>query len=80
MTAWDFVKSYLSPVMLFLRLCWLGIAVLAGFLAWTGSVNAPQFLVWGFSALFFWLALRPWRTTNMSQISKRIDEAGNKYR
>lgn len=80
MTAWEFAKSYLSPVMLFLRLCWLGMAAFAALLAKSGAMNIAPLYLWGFAAFLFWIAVRPWGTTNLSKISKRVDEASIKYR
>jgi hypothetical protein len=80
MTAWEFVKSYLSPVMLFFRLCWFGMGTLAALLAYSGNSSIPAIGLWGFAMMLYWLALRPWRTTNINSANKKLDEINNRYR
>ena len=80
MTAWEFTKSYLSPVMLLFRLCWFAMASIAALLAYTGATDIPAIGLWGFAIFLYWLALRPWGTTNIKSINSKLDELGNKYR
>lgn len=80
MTAWEFAKNYLSPIMLFFRLCWFGMASFAALIAYSGGSGIPIVGLWAFVIFFYWIALRPWGTTNINSINKKLDDLGNKYR
>jgi hypothetical protein len=66
--------------MLFFRLCWFGMASFAALLAYSGNSGIPAAGLWGFAILLYWLALRPWRTTNINSINKKLDEAQKRHR
>lgn len=80
MSFWEFVKNYLSPVMLFMRLCWLGIGAFIGLLAYSGQVQLPALVMWAVAALFVWIALRPWGTTSVKKMGDKLDDLNRKYR
>lgn len=76
MTKWQFVKSYLSPLMFFFRLIWLGMSLFFGFLAYLGF----HWSFWLLSALLMWLALYPWGTTNLNEVNQKLDKLNKKYK
>jgi hypothetical protein len=80
MTTWQFVKSYLSPVMLFFRICWLGMGGMAALIAYSGASSLPAIGLWAFAAFMAWIALRPWGTTNVSEINKKLDGLNDRFR
>lgn len=80
MTLWQFTKSYLSPVMLFFRICWLGLGSFIGLLAYSGTTELPTIALWAAASFLIWIALRPWGTTNIDEIGKKVDSLNSKYR
>jgi hypothetical protein len=68
----EFARQYLNPILLFFRICWLGMAAICFLIGSSVSELNMRLGAYGLAAILCWCAIRRWKLASLRDVERKL--------